>query len=435
MRFRLGLWNKQPNPKTKFFLRLVIFSVMMGLLSLAVASGDAVAGSLPEPDWRGREAASRQSTGGDPNTNCMMCHSDPDFKGEFEDGSLLSLYVDLGEYNASVHAPAGLECVACHTAIREYPHHEEQVTCVDCHEENGQGSAEFVSLRVKLFYPDQREMTITINESCRSCHEEEFNVAVDSAHVKAFESGNRDAPLCVDCHGSHDITTPDEPREKISHTCAKCHLAVYSTYKASVHGAALEEESNPDVPTCVDCHGVHSVRGPRDPTFRNDSITICGDCHGDEEMMAKYGISTNVFQSYLSDFHGRTVDLFRRQSEGIPSNKATCFDCHGIHNIRSPNDALSTVYPENLQDTCQQCHPDASIRFPQAWLSHYPPTLEDTPVLYLVNVLYKYVLIPVTIGGFVLYIGLDARKRWSEKHNIVRQALAEEDLDDYDFKQ
>jgi len=404
--------------------------------TLAARAVPVLAAALPgAPPPAGRQSGA-PSLDDSPNANCLMCHADPDFKGAFGDGTLLSLYVDLGEYSASVHAAAGLECVACHTQISEYPHHEEQITCTECHEEEkGQEGTEFASLRVQLFYEDHRAMTIAINESCRSCHEEEFKVAAGSAHVKAFESGNRDAPLCVDCHGSHDITPPDTPRAKISRTCAKCHLAVYSTYKSSIHGAALEDESNPDVPTCVDCHGVHSVRGPRDTTFRNDSITICGSCHSNDALMTKYGISTNVFESYLEDFHGRTVDLFRRQKAGISSNKATCFDCHGIHNIRSPDDALSTVYPENLQHTCQQCHPEATIRFPQAWLSHYPPTMEQTPVLYLVNFLYKYVLIPGTIGSFVLYIGLDARKRWAEKKDIVRQALAEEDLDDYDFEE
>ncbi len=370
--------------------------------------------------------------------DCLMCHSNHNFIGTFADGEQISLYVDNNIYAQSVHGPAGLECVACHTDISEYPHHVEQITCLTCHEtEEGDGEmgGEYVSLEVALPYNDRREMTLAINDACRSCHEEEFDMAVDSAHVKAQMSGNREAPLCVDCHGSHEITQPDAPRAKISHTCATCHRAVYSTYRSSVHGAALEIESNPDVPTCVDCHGVHSVRGPRNATFHNDSIAICGKCHGDEALMEKYDISTAVFDTYLNDFHGRTVNLFRRQNTGIASNKAVCFDCHGIHNIRAPDDPLSTVYPDNLQHTCQQCHQDATIRFPQAWLSHFVPTLEQTPALYLVNAIYK-ILIPLTIGGFVAYIGLDAGKRWREKREIVKQAMAEaeEEYDDFDFE-
>ena len=156
--------------------------------------------------------------------------------------------------------------------------------------------------------------------------------------------------------------------------------------------------------------------------------------------MDKYGISTDVFQTYLNDFHGRTVELFLRQKSGRIGNEAVCFDCHGIHNIRKPDDPLSTVYPTNLQRTCQQCHADANIRFPRAWLGHYVPTWEETPALYAVNTAYR-ILIPFTIGSFLVYIGLDAHKRWRDKRQMLRQALAlaekelvEDELqDDYPF--
>jgi len=283
-------------------------------------------------------------------------------------------------------------------------------------------------------------MTLSIDDACRSCHEEEFKVAADSIHVKVQEGGNRYAPVCVDCHGSHDISTPDEPRAKISRICGDCHRAVYTTYASSVHGAALEEDSNPDVPTCVDCHGVHNVRGPHNTFFRNDSITICGDCHANKKLMDKYGISTQVLQTYLNDFHGRSVDLFRREGAGRPGDEAVCFDCHGTHNILPPDDPRSTIYPTNIQHTCQQCHEEATIRFPEAWLSHYIPTFKQTPILYLVNIVYGYLLIPGVIGGFLVYIGLDARKRGTEKRKQLDRVIAEaeEELEeelgsDYDF--
>ncbi len=370
--------------------------------------------------------------------DCLMCHSDHDFKGTLKNGELISLYVDRGEYGQSVHSAAGLECLACHTDISQYPHREEeQLTCVSCHPaKGGTVAAKETTLRVRLIYENRRELALSVNEACRSCHEEEFLVAEDSAHVRMMEGGNLDAPTCIDCHGSHGITEAGQPRDNISHMCGNCHKAVYSTYRTSVHGAALDEESNPDVPTCTDCHGVHSVRGPRDSAFRNDSITICGGCHANDDLMGRYNISTAVFQTYLDDFHGRTVDLFRRQGTRTPSDKAVCYDCHGIHNIRKPDDPLSTIYPDNLQHTCQQCHTEASIRFPQAWVSHYIPSWENTPALYAVNMAYKFGLIPLTMGFFLLYIGLDVRKRWSDKRKKMRQAVeaAKEALkDDYDF--
>jgi len=402
--------------KSNHRTRWLLGSLLIGLIWLAVDAPQARANSEPDE-------------------NCLMCHADPDFKGTFQDGDLTSLYVEGGEYEQSVHEPAGLNCVACHTDLSRYPHHDqEQVTCMSCHpEEGGQSDTEYATLRVQLSFADRREMTLAINEECRSCHEHEFEVAVDSAHVRVFEGGNRDAPICVDCHGSHEISKPEEPRAKISIICGECHRAVYSTYRSSIHGAALDAESNPDVPTCVECHGVHSVRGPRDSSFRNDSITTCGGCHSDEALMEKYDISTNVFQTYVDDFHGRTVDLFRYQGGG-ESNKAVCFDCHGIHNIRKADDPLSTIYPDNLQHTCQQCHSDATVKFPDAWLSHYAPTWKDTPALFIVNWIYR-ILIPLTIGSFLVYIGLDASKHWRDKRQVLlrARAIAEAELENYDL--
>jgi hypothetical protein len=335
-----------------------------------------------------------------------------------------------------VHSEAGLECLACHADQKAYPHQASgQVTCQSCHEDlDTTQDAQYRPIRVELNYADKRALTLTLNENCRACHEENFEESVDSAHVRVQEGGNRYAPVCVDCHGSHDISPPDEPRIKISQTCASCHLAVYTTYQASIHGAALETDSNPDVPACVDCHGVHSIHGPRDVDFHNDMIAVCGGCHADEERMEKYDISTAVFDTYLDDFHGRTVNFFRNTSENTPSNKATCFDCHGIHNIRPADDPASSVYPENLQSTCQQCHADAGIAFPQAWLSHYIPTWEDTPALFAVNYVYSY-MVPGLVGGFMVYIALDARRRLSHRRRTSRQPYLtleiEEEIEEY----
>ncbi len=350
------------------------------------------------------------------NANCLMCHSDPDFVGHLPSGESLSLYVDPSEYYQSVHASAGLECLACHVDQQNYPHGETvQLGCTKCHSEItddvGINAITYKPLDVTLAYDDKRQVSITLNEECRLCHEEKFDEAVDSAHSRVLDAGNRLAPICVDCHGSHDIVSPDEPRVKISQTCSGCHLSVYTTYQSSIHGEALEEEGNLDVPTCVDCHGVHNVIGPREPEFRDSTIAICGACHSNEERMGKYDISTAVFDTYLDDFHGRSVDFFRRENPAQPSNKATCFDCHGVHNIRSPEDSYSTVYPDNLQKTCQQCHEDASITFPLAWLGHYAPSWERTPVLYAVDKGYQ-VLVPTIVGGMLVYVALDAKKHF-----------------------
>jgi len=340
-------------------------------------------------------------------SKCLGCHSDPSMVGRFQDGTTISIYVDPDAHEGAIRHL--MRCPICHQSQRTYPHeYSRQASCSVCHWEKTSNTKP-EQLVYNLYYLDKRALSLQVKDSCKKCHKEKYAEMADSAHLEVMSDGNRYAPVCVDCHRSHEIANGTLTREMVGKICSDCHLGVYTSYLGSVHGAALEQGSNPEVPTCGDCHGIHSVLGPNNVGFRADSIETCGNCHSDPKRMEKYGISTDVLTTYLEDFHGRTVDYYRKTDE-TQITKATCYDCHGIHNIRSPEDKASTVYPDNLQHTCQQCHPEAGITFPQAWLSHYAPTWENTPVLFGVNLFYK-TLIPVVIGGFGIYILLDAWHR------------------------
>ena len=59
----------------------------------------------------------------------------------------------------------------------------------------------------------------------------------------------------------------------------------------------------------------------------------------------------------------------------------------------------------HLEQTCRSCHPGSSPNFPSAWLSHYQPTMERAPLVYIVGLAYS-VLIPLMIGSLILQIAL-----------------------------
>ena len=61
---------------------------------------------------------------------------------------------------------------------------------------------------------------------------------------------------------------------------------------------------------------------------------------------------------------------------------------------------------QNLLTTCRKCHPGATADFPNAWVGHFPPTADNHPLLYTVNLFYT-ILIPAVVGGFLLLIGTD----------------------------
>ncbi len=256
---------------------------------------------------------------------------------------------------------------------------------------------------------DGRAFTVEMSLVCTRCHADQTANLADGVHYSALMSGNLTAATCVDCHGAHDVHAPDEPRTRISETCGNCHAQIFSQYKDSVHGQALFE-GDPNVPTCIDCHGVHGIQHPTTSQFRNRSPELCAGCHANEELMSQYGITTNVFNSYLTEFHGTTVALFDQTDPNVPSNKAVCFDCHGVHNIQKVDAANSQVVRDNLLATCQKCHPSASADFPDAWVGHFPPSLQTQPLMYVVNLFYS-VLIPVVMGGFIFLILTDIYRR------------------------
>jgi len=155
------------------------------------------------------------------------------------------------------------------------------------------------------------------------------------------------------------------------------------------------------------------VSGPSGgAAFRLSSPKICADCHTNEQIMSKYGLSTQVLQTYVADFHGTTVTLFEKLDPDQQINMPVCYDCHGVHDIRRSDDPEKGLQvKQNLLAACQKCHPDATENFPDAWLSHYIPDRNRYPLVYWVNEFYKY-FIPTVLGGMGLFVVSDIYRRW-----------------------
>jgi hypothetical protein len=326
---------------------------------------------------------------------CQTCHSLLQRDLMLPNGESISLHVNPEDIVNSMHGAVEVQGVQ-YTPLQ----------CTDCHKDQAFSGYPHPELDADT----RRSVTLGLEEVCQSCHTDIYEHTRDGVHAKAIAAGNLDAATCADCHGNHAIQNPDEPRQRVSETCSKCHSTINEQYAHSVHGAALLGEDNPDVPVCTDCHGVHDIVDPTTAEFRLNSPNMCGQCHADTALMSKYGISTDVFDTYVADFHGTTVTLFERQSPEEGTNKAVCYDCHGIHNILPATDENSQVIKANLLTTCRQCHPDANENFPDSWTSHFKPSPQNNTLVYLVNLFYL-IVIPATVGGFMLFIGTDVYRR------------------------
>ena len=125
----------------------------------------------------------------------------------------------------------------------------EKTNCVRCHLTAG------------------RELTVPLRDFARSAH--------DRAHMS-----------CNDCHGGNtkDDASAHEPEHHFIGTklsahvaaCATCHGAEAEDLHRGKHDWDLAKGINRKYPVCVDCHGNHDVgKPPPDFTLTN----VCTDCH------------------------------------------------------------------------------------------------------------------------------------------------------------
>lgn len=373
-----------------------VHTIQFGLASMAL--GAVILLSVLAFLRPGTAAAAPQSQSTTPsNESCLFCHQEQGLTTEIG-GQPLPLTIDGALYDASVHGTEGIACADCHSNITTFPHPE-----------------------VTASSPRDFSLELYQAQTCQRCHSEQHQSTLDSVHQRALAAGNTNAAVCSDCHNPHtqtrlhDESTGQllaEARVEIPQTCAQCHSTIFDAYQGSVHGAALEQ-GDQNVPTCTDCHGVHDTQGPSDNSFRNSIPSLCADCHTNESVMQQYGLSTNVLDTYVADFHGTTVKLFEESFPDQPTNKAVCTDCHGVHDIMRTDDPQAGIaHKENLLVKCQQCHPDATTEsFTASWMSHYEPSPTVFPLVYFVNLFYT-IFIPLVLGGMAFYVLTDVYRRF-----------------------
>jgi cytochrome b subunit of formate dehydrogenase len=199
-------------------------------------------------------------------------------------------------------------------------------------------------------------------ETCGKCHSDEklaikhaipvpdaYQKYLTSSHGRGLlKSGLLVSAVCNDCHGSHKIlphTNPDSTIhvKNIRNTCGVCHAGILATFNKSVHGRALDDDIE-KAPTCTTCHHSHTITRVTEEDWKLDIVSECGGCHED------------LIATYRETYHGQVTSL------GY-TKVARCSDCHGSHNILSPEDPESTLSSANIVTTCQKCHEDANANF------------------------------------------------------------------------
>lgn len=354
---------------------------------------------------------------------CMKCHGNRDLS-KTVNGEKISLYVNIDDAKKSAHA--NNSCIKCHTNISESRNpvclNSGKVDCSICHSTEvedysisqhgtyhakGNPNAPYCTdchgthdtqTRKDLSSPI---FTRNIPNLCGRCHNEGQKAAVAykgseheiiknytmSIHGKGLlKSGLMVTATCIDCHTSHREMPASDPRstvnrENIPGTCGKCHLGIYEQFKSSVH-SPLVTKTDKTLPDCKDCHQSHTIERVDEDDFRQGIMNQCGKCH------------LEVTLTYFDTFHGKVSKLGAVQT-------AKCYDCHGSHQIHSPEDPNSTLSHANVVETCKKCHPNSNRKF-VGYLTHATHhDKEKYPFLY-----YTFWFMTILLTGTFSFFGL-----------------------------
>jgi hypothetical protein len=204
-----------------------------------------------------KDAASRTNHFNLPRT-CGACHGDPERirAGAVPGGEIVARFHD------SIHGKA-LEKSGLNVAPN----------CGTCH-----GSHEIRA------HTDARSRVFRANvpATCGGCHEGIRKHYEGSVHGMQVASGNLKAAVCSDCHSAHGIqANAPEWRLEVIRECGTCHHESLRTYRDSFHGQATALGFT-RVAACSDCHTSHDILPPSDPRSTvapTRLVLTCGRCH------------------------------------------------------------------------------------------------------------------------------------------------------------
>jgi len=273
----------------------------------------------------------------DIDAKCLKCHSKDKTK-LLADGEEMSLLVPLSEYTSSAHSKEG--CVSCHKVIANKKH---------------------PAKKYRIEISSQRDYSVERNEVCRDCHEEKYAQYEGSIHATLVSHGNSSAPVCSDCHSAHAVEPMTVYAPVTGLPCKNCHEDVFDVYSLSVHGEARKNgnvirEANIQAPICVDCHSAHDVTSLASKSQLRD---LCLDCHdgarlAHEQWLPNAGrhlevVSCAACHAPLVD---RRIDLelhddLAGASQGTDENQS---HAQLRQNLRSKDEAGESVDPAEFSD-------------------------------------------------------------------------------------
>lgn len=233
-------------------------------------------------------------------------------------------------------------CLDCHENVVEKSVHIQDNSCQGCHKD----------------VVDEEHIETGVKKvNCGTCHTDISRSFTNDIHVR-FNVKN--PPSCITCHGTHEIQkAPIAGNQKIKQYCSQCHTSMILT--SNYHKSASFTESN-----CYSCHKSVNVKITLPSSVHKN--LICSDCHTNfERFTADH--SKTLKKSQIADCSQCHADIAKEHKESIHGialqdgidESATCWDCHGSHDVKHVKMESSRVHPKNLASTCGHCHDNPEL--------------------------------------------------------------------------
>jgi predicted CXXCH cytochrome family protein len=193
-------------------------------------------------------------------TLCARCHREGERAAMRYTGTQRHI---IKHYTESIHGKGLLKsgllvtamCTSCHTAHAILPH------------DNPRSSVNGANLPA----------------TCGKCHSGIETAFESSIHSVKVSHSKKPLPVCSDCHTAHTIQRADTLGFKLGiiNTCGKCHPKVTKSYFDTYHGK-VSQLGYAKTAKCFDCHGSHDILPPSDPRShlsRGHVVETCQKCH------------------------------------------------------------------------------------------------------------------------------------------------------------
>lgn len=405
---------------------VIVFFIILGMAMYFYRSSETTAQNLPPAQAVPTGNLQQGQFPTSVNLDCAGCHGP---------GKTLP-YLAGEQFHKDTHS-------ALDTSIHSKmgPNGKPIASCKDCHTVGGD-----LTTALPAENPKSTVNRAAIAETCGRCHGDKtvmqgsgisdrpIMAYRESVHAKAIARGNPNAAVCTDCHTSHNVLPASDPassiaKVNISTTCGKCHTNEGNQFVASVHGQAVIRGVSRS-PACTDCHGIHDIQNPIDKNTDRATTAVatdsCAKCHEGVTLTQEFGVASGRVASYKDSYHGMASKLGSKVV-------ANCSSCHGVHNILPSSDPKSMINPQNLAQTCGQCHIGAGANFTAGKMHLTSNLASETPAndmgfvgTRIVRWIYMPLIILV-IGGMVLHNALIWRKKVAAKRkqerNIVRLSV------------